>query len=82
MPEGKDVDKKIHTVKKPDRNEDIYEGIESHSESERNEDREGGPEAPMRDLRGPIILTPSTYVEEDEAFDRKKLRAPGKKKKK
>lgn len=75
MPEEKDVDKKLYTAKKSGEKEDIYEGIESHYESERNEEREGGPTAPMEERSGPIILSPSTYVEEDKEFEEEK-RAP------
>ncbi len=80
MPEEKDVDKRIYSTKKPD--EDVYEGIESHIESRRDEDREGGPTAPMRDLRGPIVLSESTYVGEDKEFDEEKRRPVEEQKKK
>jgi hypothetical protein len=82
LPEDKDVNKTIIKVNRNPGKKDLYEGIGSHYESERNEDREGGPEAPMRDRTGPIVLTPSTYVDEDKEFDRKKRRASGKNKKK
>lgn len=82
MPEGKDVDKNVYGVGKPKKTKDIYEGIESHYESERDEEREGGPRSPMRDRTGPIILQPSTYVEEDKEFDEEKRAAPEELKKK
>lgn len=82
MPEEKDVKKNVYPVKKPDKAGDIFEGIESHYESERNEEREGGPEAPMKDRRGPIVLSPSTYVEEDTALEEEKRRPLEKQKKK
>jgi len=81
MPEDRDVDKKVYPVKKICPGEDIYEGIESHREGEREEDRKGGPEAPMKDRTGPIVLSPSTYVEEDEALEREKRKPPGEQKK-
>lgn len=82
MPEEGDVDKKIWPVKKTGGKEDIYEGIESHFESIHGEDRKGGPMAPMEDLRGPIVLSPSTYVEEDSTLEEEKRRpAKGQKKK-
>jgi hypothetical protein len=78
----RDVDKDVYPVKKPGKARDIYEGIESHYESERNEEREGGPEAPMKDLKGPVVLSPSTYVEEDKALEEEKRRTPEEQKKK
>ncbi len=80
MPEEKDTNKDVYTVKKPGK--DIYEGIGSHYESEREEERKGGPEAPMKDLKGPVILSPSTYVEEDKALEDTKRRPPEEQKKK
>jgi len=71
MAEEKDVDKKVYSTKK-EPVKDIFEGIESHVESRMSEEREGGPTAPMRDLRGPIVLSESTYVGEDKGFDEKK----------
>lgn len=82
MPEEKDVDKNVYPVKKPFKTKDIYEGIESHYESERNEEREGGPESPMKDRTGPIVLSPSTYVEEDKALEEEKRRPLEEQKKK
>ncbi len=79
MPEERDVGKKIYSTKKAE--EDIYEGIESHRESERSEEREGGPTAPMRDLRGPIVLSSSTYTSEDESFESAERKPPVNKKK-
>jgi hypothetical protein len=76
-----DVDKNVYPVKKPGRIKDIYEGIGSHSESEREEEREGGPESPMRERTGPVVLSPSTYVEEDKALEEEKRKAVGQKKK-
>jgi len=81
LPEDKDVNKTIIKINRSRGKKDLYEGIGSHYESERNEDREGGPEAPMRDLTGPIVLSPSTYVEEDEAFEEGKRRQTGEQKK-
>lgn len=80
MPEEKDVDKNVYSTKKPGK--DIYEGIESHRESEMSEEREGGPTAPMRDLRGPIILSGSTYVGEDKEFEEEKRKPVEEQKKK
>lgn len=82
MPEGEDVNKNVYPARKPGRTGDIYEGIESHTESERSEDREGGPEAPMRGRTGPIVLSPSTYVEEDRALEEEKRRPLEEQKKK
>ncbi|WP_128567045.1 hypothetical protein [Methanocella paludicola] len=79
MPEEKDVDKNVYSTKKPGK--DIYEGIESHRESEMGEEREGGPTAPMRDLRGPVVLSSSTYTSEDESFDSAERKSPEDKKK-
>jgi hypothetical protein len=81
MPEEKDVDKNVYSTKK-EPVKDIYEGIESHVESRMSEDREGGPTAPMRDLRGPIVLSESTYVGEDKEFEEQKRKPVGEKKKK
>ena len=72
MPEENDVDKNIYKVKRDPRKEKLYEGLESHAESERDEDREGGPEAPMKDMTGPIVLSHSTYIEEDREFEEEK----------
>jgi hypothetical protein len=82
LPEGNDADKTIYKVNKNPGKEDLYEGIESHAESERDEDREGGPEAPMKDMTGHIVLSPSTYVEEDREFDEEKRRPMEEQKKK
>lgn len=82
MPEEKDVDKNIYTVNRPEKREGLYEGIDSHAESERNEEREGGPDAPMKDLTGPIVLSESTYVGEDSSFEEEKRKPPPAQKKK
>jgi hypothetical protein len=74
MPEERDVNKKVYPVRKQGKTEDIYEGIESHYESERNEGSERSPTAPMENRDGPIVLSPSTYVEEDRAFEEEKRR--------
>lgn len=82
MPEERDVNKNVYPVKKPGQVKDIYEGIESHTESERSEEREGGPRAPMKDLTGPVVLSPSTYVEKDKALEEEKRRPLEEQKKK
>jgi hypothetical protein len=74
LPEGDDVDKTIITVNRGPRKKDLYEGIEGHAESEREEEREGGPEAPMKDRTGPVVLSPATYLEEDKEFDEERRR--------
>ena len=66
-----DVNKKIYSTKKPEKGE----SLESHYESEKEEDRKKGPRAPMRNRTGPVVLSPSTYVEEDKEFEEEK-RAP------
>ncbi len=81
IPEEKDADKNVYPVKKPGKVTDIYEGIGSHAGSERDEEREGGPTAPMEDRRGPVVLSPSTYVEEDEALEKAKRKPPEERKK-
>lgn len=73
MPEENDADKNVYTTKKPEK--DICEGIESHYESERDEGSDRDPTAPMKDRTGPVILSESTYVEEDKEFEEEK-RAP------
>jgi hypothetical protein len=79
MAEG---NKKAYPAKKIDVVKDIYGNMESHHESERDEGPEGGPESVKKDMTGPIILSPSTYVEEDPEFDEEKRRPPEVQKKK
>ena len=82
MPEENDVDKNIYKVNRDPGKEDLYEGLESHAESERDEDREGGAEAPMKNMTGHIVLSSSTYVEEDREFEEEKRRPVEEQKKK
>jgi hypothetical protein len=82
LPEENDVDKNIYKVNRDPGKEDLYEGLESHAESERDEDREGGPEAPMKDMIGHIVLSGSTYIEEDRGFEEEKRRPVEEQKKK
>ncbi len=81
MPEENDVDKTIYKVNRIPGRKDLYEDIPSHAESEREEDRKGGPRAPMKDREGPVVLDPSTYVDEDRSLDKEKRRSPEEQKK-
>ncbi len=81
MPEDEDADKNVYPVKKAGKVTDIYEGIGSHVESEREEEREGGPPAPMKVRSGPLVLSPATYVEEDAALEEEERKPPKEQKK-
>lgn len=70
MPEGNDIDKTIYKVEKNMADKDIFEGIESHAESERSEERKGGPASVDRDAKGPYVRA-CLYPCEDLALDRK-----------
>ena len=75
MPEGNDIDKRIETVKKHTGGKDIFEGIGSHAESERSEERKGGPASVDRSAKGPYVRA-CLYPCEDAGFDREKRHPP------
>jgi len=76
MPEGNDIDKNIYKVEKYTRNKDILEGIASHAESERNEERKGGPASVDRGAKGPYVRS-CLYPCEDVYLDREQRHPPG-----
>jgi hypothetical protein len=77
MPEGNDIDKNIYRVEKHSVDEDIFDGISSHVESERDEERKGGPASVDRSAKGPYVRA-CLYPCEDAGFDRERRHPPGK----
>ena len=75
MPEGNDIDKSIETVEKHAGGKDIFEGLESHAESERSEERKGGPASVDRSTKGPYVRA-CLYPCEDADFDRERRHPP------
>lgn len=76
MPEGSDIDKNIYKVEKTKGEQDLFEGIESHAESERSEERKGGPASVDRSAKGPYVRA-CLYPCEDLALDREQRHRPG-----
>ncbi len=77
MPEGSDIDKNIYKVEKNKGEKDIFEGIESHAESERSEERKGGPASVDRSAKGPYVRA-CLYPCEDIDLDREQRHPPRK----
>jgi hypothetical protein len=75
MPEGSDIDKNIYKVEKHVSDKDIFAGIQSHAESERDEERKGGPASVDRSAKGPYVRA-CLYPCEDEKLDRERRHPP------
>lgn len=58
------------------KDEDIYKDIPAHTESEKDEGSDRDEREAKADMKGPIILQPSTYVEEDKALEEEKRKRP------
>jgi hypothetical protein len=75
MPEENDIDKNVYKVEKKKEQEDLLEGIESHAESERSEEREGGPASVDRAGKGPYVRS-CLYTCEDTEVEEEKRHPP------
>lgn len=74
MPDEYDKIKKVYDLEK-NKEKDLYEGIESHAESERDEAREGGPASVDRGKKGPYVRS-CLYTCEDKEFEEEKRHPP------
>ena len=69
------MDKNIYNVEKTTGNKDIFEGIGSHAESERGEERKGGPASVDRSAKGPYVRA-CLYPCEDLVWEQERRHPP------